>query len=109
MSTGNRRKTQATIALIGNAKVLFFDDISQSLDPQAKANLFNLIKEQVKSGSCVLLTTHSFEDAESLSHRVGFLMAGKLNSLGSVAHLKNKFHAAYELKLSFKFPTTESI
>ena len=50
------------------------------------------------------MTAHSFEDAELISTRIGFLVAGKLQCLGSPAHLKNKFRIGLELVINLTPP-----
>ena len=55
------------------------------------------------------MTTHSFEDAELLSNKIGFLMDGELQCLGSLTHLKNKFKVGYELKVEFENPEYQQI
>ena len=105
MSSGNRRKTRVAISLIGNPSVLVLDDPTSRFDPEAKFCFFEVINNLVKNNkTSVIMTTHSFEDTELLSNKIGFLMDGELQCLGSLAHLKNKFKVGYELKVEFEHP-----
>ena len=56
-----------------------------------------------------MMAASSFEDAEFISDRVGFLVEGDLKCLGTIAHLKNKFNVGYELKVNFKPPERRQV
>ena len=108
MSGGNRRKTRVAISLKENPSFLFFDDPTSRFDPESKFCFFEIVNNLVKNNKVsVIMTTHSFEDAELLSNKIGFLMDGELQCLGSLTHLKNKFKVGYELKVEFEHPTRQ--
>ena len=94
LSGGNKRKLSLGIALIGDPRVLLIDESSSGLDPVAKRNMWDLIK-QVSKNRSVVLTTHSMEEAEALCTRVGIMDHGQVLCLGSVQHLKSKYVHGY--------------
>jgi ABC-type multidrug transport system ATPase subunit len=73
--------------------------------------LIKVIKRAVDLGMTVVLTTHSMEESEALSSRLGIMVNGQFKCLGSVQHLKNKFGKGYSLILKCKHSdnTTEQV
>jgi ABC-type multidrug transport system ATPase subunit len=72
------------------------------MDPAARRYLWNVIKRAVDLGMSVVLTTHSMEESEALSSRLGIMVNGQFKCLGSVQHLKNKYGKGYSLILKCK-------
>jgi len=97
-SGGNKRKLSVAIALVGNPKIVFLDEPSTGMDPEARRFMWNVIASTMH-GRSVILTTHSMEEAEALSNRIGIMVGGRLRCLGSGQHLKNKYGAGYTLEL----------
>jgi ABC-type multidrug transport system ATPase subunit len=64
------------------------------MDPQAKRHIWNII-EKLSMNRTVILVSHSMEEVEALCHRVGVMMNGKLQCLGSIEHLKEKYGGGY--------------
>jgi len=98
-SGGNKRKLSVAIALVGNPKIVFLDEPSTGMDPEARRFMWNVIASTMK-GRSVILTTHSMEEAEALSTRIGIMVGGRLRCLGTTQHLKTKYGAGYTLELS---------
>ena len=71
-SGGNKRKLQVAIALIGNPPVIFLDEPSSGMDPEARRFMWKIIERisKFKKYSSVILTTHSMEEAEGLCNRI---------------------------------------
>ncbi|MDA9909812.1 AAA family ATPase, partial [Gammaproteobacteria bacterium] len=65
-------------ALVNDPKVLFLDEPTTGLDPQAKHNLWALVKELNDSGMTIVLTTHNMEEAEFLCDRLAIMDHGKI-------------------------------
>jgi len=97
-SGGNKRKLSVAIALVGNPSIVFLDEPSTGMDPEARRFMWNVIANTM-AGRSVILTTHSMEEAEALSNRIGIMVGGRLRCLGSVQHLKDKYGAGYTLEL----------
>jgi len=77
------------------------DEPSTGMDPVTKRKLWNLINS-LKSGRAIVLTTHSMEEADALCERIGILVAGQLNCLGSAQALKTKYGSGFHLALKYK-------
>ena len=77
LSGGQRQRFSIACALVNNPKILFLDEPTTGLDPQAKRNLWNL-KDLNASGMTIVLTTHNMEEAEHLCDRIAIMDKGKL-------------------------------
>jgi len=66
LSGGQKQRFSIACALVNNPKILFLDEPTTGLDPQAKRNLWNLVKDLNHSGMTIVLTTHNMEEAEYL-------------------------------------------
>lgn len=98
LSGGNKRKLSVSMALISNPKLMFFDEPSSAVDPIARRFLWKTLNESLRySGSSIVLTTHSMNEAESLCSRIGILIKGKFVCMGTPASLKKKFGDGYSI------------
>jgi len=100
LSGGMKRRLSVAISLVGNPKVIFMDEPTTGLDPDSRRSLWEVLL-QVKPGKCLILTTHSMEEADVLSDRIGIMSRGELKVIGSNVHLKNKYGEGYSLKVNF--------
>ncbi|XP_062816399.1 phospholipid-transporting ATPase ABCA7 isoform X1 [Anolis carolinensis] len=98
-SGGNKRKLSTAIALIGAPPVIFLDEPTTGMDPQAKRFLWNCILGVIRDGRSVVLTSHSMEECEALCTRMAIMVNGCFRCLGSVQHLKNRFGDGYTIIL----------
>ena len=98
-SGGNKRKLSTAIALVGNPSVVFLDEPTTGMDPGARRFLWNCILEMIRGGQSVVLTSHSMEECEALCTRMGIMVNGRFQCLGSAQHLKNRFGSGYTLTL----------
>ena len=78
LSGGQKQRFSIACALVNDPKVLFLDEPTTGLDPQAKRNLWDLVTQLNKAGMTIVLTTHNMEEAESLCHRIAIMDHGKL-------------------------------
>lgn len=78
LSGGQKQRFSIACALVNEPKVLFLDEPTTGLDPQAKRNLWELVSQLNKNGMTIVLTTHNMEEAESLCHRIAIMDHGKL-------------------------------
>jgi len=83
LSGGQRQRFSIATALVHEPKVLFLDEPTTGLDPQARRHLWELIKKIKASGVTVVLTTHYMEEAELLADRVAVMDEGKIIALDS--------------------------
>jgi ABC-2 type transport system ATP-binding protein len=83
LSGGQKQRFSIACALVNDPKVLFLDEPTTGLDPQAKRNLWQLVKELNAQGMTIVLTTHNMEEAEALCHRLAIMDHGNLIALGT--------------------------
>jgi len=83
LSGGQRQRLSIAVAMVNEPQVVFLDEPTTGLDPQARRNLWELIKDIRKRGTTVLLTTHYLDEAEVLCDRVAIMDAGKIIALDS--------------------------
>jgi len=82
-SGGNKRKLQVAIALIGNPPVVFLDEPSAGMDPEARRFMWTII-DTLKRFSTIILTTHSMEEAEGLCTKIAIQVEGGLKCIGAI-------------------------
>ena len=85
MSGGQRQRVALAAALVGRPDVLLLDEPSAGLDPHARRDVWALVREEAGRGVCVVLTTHSFEEAERVADGVVVLADGRVVAAGTVA------------------------
>jgi len=100
-SGGNKRKLSLAVAMIGNPPIVFLDEPSTGMDPLARRFMWNVIT-QLGGNKAVIVTTHSMEECDALTQRIGIMSQGKLVCLGSSQHLKSRFAAGYSVQLKAK-------
>jgi len=110
-SGGNKRKLSVAIAMIGNPPVVFLDEPSTGMDPEARRFMWNVISRISKERklSSVILTTHSMEEAEALATKMGIMVDGNLQCLGTSQHIKTKFGGGYEIEVKLDTPAEKRI
>jgi ABC-2 type transport system ATP-binding protein len=86
-SGGMKRRLNIVMALIHNPKVLFLDEPTLGLDPQARRAIWDYII-QLKRGKTILLTTHYMDEVDFLADRIGIMDEGKIVALGTSTELK---------------------
>src|SRR5258707_6194049 len=87
LSGGQARRLSIACALVHDPELLFLDEPTGALDPQARRNLWDLLREISSSGRTVVLTTHHMDEAESLCDRVAIMDHGKILRAGPPAAL----------------------
>lgn len=87
LSGGQRQRFSIAVALVHQPRVLFLDEPTTGLDPQARRNLWDLVQAIASEGVTVILTTHYMEEAQVLCNRVAIMDEGKIVALDKPAHL----------------------
>jgi ABC-2 type transport system ATP-binding protein len=90
LSGGQRQRFSIAVALVHQPSVLFLDEPTTGLDPQARRNLWDLIESIAAEGVTVILTTHYMEEAQVLCSRVAIMDEGKIVALDSPKNLVNQ-------------------
>ena len=107
-SGGMRRRLDIAMSLIGNPPVIFLDEPTAGLDPQARIEVWQAVKELVEGGTTVLLTTQYLEEAEQLADRVAILHQGRIIVNGTLAELKQLLPPA-KVEYVEKQPSLEDV
>jgi ABC-2 type transport system ATP-binding protein len=87
LSGGQAQRLSIACALVHDPELLFLDEPTGALDPQARRNLWDLLRKISAEGRTVLLTTHHMDEAESLCHRVAIMDHGRILETGPPAGL----------------------
>ena len=87
-SGGMKRRLNLSLGLVHRPKVVLLDEPTVGIDPQARANILDVVKNTATAGAAVLYTTHYLEEAERLCDRIGIIDHGKLLAEGTLAELK---------------------
>ena len=107
-SGGMRRRLDIAMSLIGDSPVIFLDEPTAGLDPEARIEVWQMVKELAGSGTTVLLTTQYLDEAEQLADRIAILHQGRIIANGTLAELKQLFPPA-QVEYVEKQPTLEEI
>jgi ABC-2 type transport system ATP-binding protein len=83
MSGGQKQRFSIATTLINKPKIIFLDEPTTGLDPQARRNLWDLIRNIRQQGTTVIITTHYMDEAEQLCDRIAIMDEGKIISLNS--------------------------
>jgi len=107
-SGGMRRRLDIAMSLIGSSPVIFLDEPTAGLDPEARIEVWQTVKELAGSGTTVLLTTQYLDEAEQLADRIAILHKGRIIVNGTLAELKQLLPPA-NVEYVEKQPTLEEI
>ncbi|WP_030904273.1 ABC transporter ATP-binding protein [Streptosporangium amethystogenes] len=107
-SGGMRRRLDIAMSLIGDPPVIFLDEPTTGLDPQARIEVWQAVKELAARGTTVLLTTQYLDEAEHLADRIAILHEGRIIVNGTLAELKRLLPPA-KVEYVEKQPTLEEV
>ncbi|SCG61225.1 ABC-2 type transport system ATP-binding protein [Micromonospora zamorensis] len=107
-SGGMRRRLDIAMSLIGNPPVIFLDEPTTGLDPEARIEVWQAVKELAKGGTTVLLTTQYLEEAEHLADRLAILHEGRIIVNGTLDELKQLLPPA-KVEYVEKQPSLEDV
>ncbi|MDA4111654.1 MAG: ABC transporter ATP-binding protein [Thaumarchaeota archaeon] len=91
LSGGQKQKVGLALALVNTPELLFLDEPTTGLDPQARRTMWHVIQELKKQGRTILLTTHYLEEAQLLADKVAIMNKGKIIAAGSPSELIEKY------------------
>jgi ABC-2 type transport system ATP-binding protein len=86
-SGGMKRRLNLAIGLVHNPRVVLLDEPTVGIDPQARKNILDIVRDIAKEGTTILFTTHHLEEAESLCDRIAIMDHGRILETGSVEEL----------------------
>ena len=107
-SGGMGRRLDIAMSLIGKPQVIFLDEPTNGLDPEARIEVWKIVKELADSGTTVFLTTQYLEEAEQLADRIAILHEGRIIANGTLEELKKLFPPA-KVEYVEKQPSLEEI
>lgn len=107
LSGGNQRKVAVAIAFLNPANIILLDEPTSSLDPVARKNVHELIKEN-RGSKTYMLCTHLLNEAEALCDMISIMIKGCIYTIGSPQYLSQKFGTEYRIDVSFEFENEEN-
>ncbi len=107
-SGGMRRRLDIAMSLIGAPEIIFLDEPTNGLDPEARIEVWNVVKAMVQKGTTVFLTTQYLEEAEQLADQIVILNDGEIIADGTLAELKKLLPPA-KVEYVEKQPTLEEV
>ena len=110
LSGGQKQRFSIATTLINEPKIIFLDEPTTGLDPQARRNLWDLIKQLRERGATVVLTTHYMDEAEELCERVAIVDSGEIIALDTPDGLIDKLLASgFQRKKEVKAANLEDV
>lgn len=105
LSGGQAQRLSIACALVHDPELVFLDEPTAALDPQARRNLWDLLRQVNADGRTVVLTTHYMDEAESLCDRVAIMDAGRILTVDTPSALVRDLGAATRISISSGFLT----
>ncbi|WP_336634545.1 ABC transporter ATP-binding protein [Lysinibacillus fusiformis] len=107
-SGGMKRRLDIAMSIIGRPEVIFLDEPTAGLDPEARIEVWETVKELAGGGTTIFLTTQYLEEAEQMADRIAILHDGKIITTGTLSELKEMFPPA-KVEYIEKQPSLEEI
>ncbi len=110
LSGGQKQRFSIATTLINQPKIIFLDEPTTGLDPQARRNLWDLIKDIQRKGTTVIITTHYMDEAEVLCDRVAIIDSGKIIAINTPDKMIDELvESGFERKKEVKSATLEDV
>ena len=100
LSGGMRRRLSIAMSIVGDPPIVVMDEPTTGLDPDNRQQVWKIIHRLKSPSRLLIITTHSMEEAETLSTRIAIMARGELRCLGSPQHLKAKFGKGFILTVN---------
>jgi len=97
LSGGQKQKLGMALSLVNDPEVIFLDEPTTGLDPQARRAVWEVIRKLKNEGRTVMLTTHYLEEAEELADRVAIMNHGKIVAAGTIEEIETKYGSGQKL------------
>jgi ABC-2 type transport system ATP-binding protein len=91
LSGGQKQKLGMALSLVNDPQVIFLDEPTTGLDPQARRAVWEVVRKLKDEGRTVMLTTHYLEEAEELADRVAIMKHGKIVAMGTTEEIESRF------------------
>ncbi len=99
LSGGQKRKTGLALSLVNSPELLFLDEPTTGLDPNARRAIWEVIRGLKKKGKTIILTTHYLDEAQQLSDRVAIMDHGKIVASGTTAEIIQKHGSGEQIEI----------
>ncbi|WP_018157117.1 ABC transporter ATP-binding protein [Demetria terragena] len=100
LSGGQQRRLDVAVGVVGDPEVVFLDEPTTGLDPEARREAWDLVEFFRERGTTTLLTTHYLDEAEALADRAGIIAGGRMLTVGTVQELENAAGAGVTITFS---------
>src|SRR5208283_3502090 len=109
LSSGQKQRLALALALLNDPQVLFLDELSAGLDPQARLEIHGLVEDLRREQRTILLTTHYIEEAEKLCDRVAIVDEGRIVALGTPREIQERTlaHSTIEIECERPIPAID--
>ncbi len=104
LSGGQKQRLALALALLNDPQVLFLDEPSAGLDPQARLEIYSLMQDLRREQRTILLTTHYIEEAEKLCDRVAIIDEGRIIAMGTPREIQERAIAASTIEIELARP-----
>jgi ABC-2 type transport system ATP-binding protein len=110
LSGGQKQRFSIATTLINNPRVIFLDEPTTGLDPQARRNLWDLIRDIRNQGTTVIITTHYMDEAEELCDRIAIMHEGRIVKMDSPENMIDELVSnGFERKKQVKSANLEDV
>jgi ABC-2 type transport system ATP-binding protein len=107
LSIGQRRRLQVAREFMHDSELMFLDEPTTGLDPQARRVTLDYVREKVKNGVTVFFTTHIMEEAEYVCDRIAIINHGQILALDTIQNVKHRFGAVSVIHVRFAEYTSD--
>ncbi len=98
LSGGLKRRVGVATALVGDPDIVFLDEPTTGLDPQARRRVWDALKQLKREGKTIFLTTHYMEEAEYLCDRIAIILDGRIQVLASPSEIIERYGGGYTIE-----------
>ena len=109
LSGGQKQRLSIAMSLVNDPQVVFFDELTTGLDPQARRSIWDLVKRVQQKGKTVILVTHFMEEAERLCDRIAIIDQGKVIALDSPKKLIRELKTGVHINFTSETDNIESL
>ncbi|MDG6983358.1 MAG: ABC transporter ATP-binding protein [Nitrososphaerota archaeon] len=102
LSGGQKQKLGMALSLVNDPEVVFLDEPTTGLDPQARRAVWEVVRKLKAEGRTVMLTTHYLEEAEMLADRVAIMDHGRIVAMGTTADIESKYGSGQRMTVRAK-------
>jgi len=102
LSGGQKQKLGMALSLVNDPEVIFLDEPTTGLDPQARRAVWEVIRKLKNEGRTVMLTTHYLEEAEELADRVAIMNHGKIAAIGTTEQIESRYGSGQKMIVKAK-------